>query len=138
MLEEAKKRDHRKAGQGAGSVYVYRGRPWFPILPSKGHDLKEYPDRLLERDPFKRELSGGFHSCDLKPQAVGDLGHWDHYKDNMYTTVIDEEDYAIKPMNCPGGMLVYKSQPRSYRDLPLRVANWVWFTVTRRAVSFTA
>lgn len=69
---------------------------------------------------------------------MGASGHWDHYKENMYTTVIDDEDYAIKPMNCPGGVLVYKSEPRSYRDLPLRLAEVGLYIVMRNPASCTA
>ena len=65
-------------------------------------------------------------------------GHWDHYKENMYTTTIDDTEFAIKPMNCPGSMLVYKSQPRSYRDLPLRMENSVWYTATKNPARSTA
>ena len=74
--------------------------------------------------PQAVRLCGDLHPHHPQPGACGTArGHWDHYKDNMYTTVIDGEDYAVKPMNCPGGMLVYKSEPHSYRDLPLRMGE---------------
>ena len=75
------------------------------------------------REVHKRYGYGDFHADSAEPRAVGRSGHWDHYKDNMYTTVIDDVPFGVKPMNCPGGMLVYKAEPHSYRDLPMRVGE---------------
>ena len=120
MLEEAKKRDHRKLGKELGLFMFTEEGPGF--LP-KGMTLKntliDYWREIHLRENYQEVSTPVILSRKLWETS----GHWDHYKDNMYTTVIDEEDYAIKPMNCPGGMLVYKSQPRSYRDLPLRVGE---------------
>ncbi len=123
MMEEAKKRDHRKLGRELGIFMMCDEGPGFPFFLPKGMVLK---NTLLE---YWRELhrKNGYVEIStpliLNRQLWENSGHWDHYKDNMYTTVIDGEDYAVKPMNCPGGMLVYKSQPRSYKDLPLRVGE---------------
>ena len=122
-IEEAKKRDHRKLGKELGLFMMTEEGPGFPFFLPKGMTLK---NTLLEywRECHKRygyvEISTPII---LNRQLWERSGHWDHYKQNMYTTVIDEEDYAIKPMNCPGGMLVYKNEPHSYRDLPLRMAE---------------
>ena len=122
-LEEAKKRDHRKLGRELGLFMMSEEGPGFPFFLPKGMVLK---NTLLEywRDCHKRygyvEIATPII---LNQHLWHQSGHWDHYKDNMYTTVIDEEDYAVKPMNCPGGMLVYKNEPHSYRDLPLRMAE---------------
>jgi len=122
-VEEAKKRDHRKLGRELGLFMMAEEGPGFPFFLPKGMDLK---NTLLE---YWRSVHRRYGYVEVQtPQILNrDLwlrsGHWDHYKENMYTTVIDEMDYAIKPMNCPGGMLVYKNQPRSYRDLPLRMAE---------------
>ena len=123
MLEEAAKRDHRKLGKELGLFMMTEEGPGFPFFLPKGMVLK---NTLLDywRQCHKRygyvEISTPII---LNQELWHRSGHWDHYKDNMYTTVIDGEDYAIKPMNCPGGMLVYKSEPHSYRDLPLRMAE---------------
>ena len=122
-LEEAKRRDHRKLGKELGLFMMADEGPGFPFFLPKGMVLK---NTLLDywRKCHKRygyvEISTPII---LNQELWHRSGHWDHYKDNMYTTVIDGEDYAIKPMNCPGGMLVYKSEPHSYRDLPLRVGE---------------
>ena len=122
-IEEAKKRDHRKLGKELGLFTFMDEGPGFPFFLPKGMVLK---NTLLDywRQCHKRygyvEISTPII---LNQELWHRSGHWDHYKDNMYTTVIDGEDYAIKPMNCPGGMLVYKSEPHSYRDLPLRMAE---------------
>ena len=122
-LEEAKRRDHRKLGKELGLFMMADEGPGFPFFLPKGMVLK---NTLLDywRQCHKRygyvEISTPII---LNQELWHRSGHWDHYKDNMYTTVIDGEDYAIKPMNCPGGMLVYKSEPHSYRDLPLRMAE---------------
>lgn len=123
MLEEAKKRDHRKLGKVLGLFMFTEEGPGFPFFLPKGMTLKntliDYWREIHLRENYQEVSTPVILSRKLWETS----GHWDHYKDNMYTTVIDEEDYAIKPMNCPGGMLVYKSQPRSYRDLPLRVGE---------------
>lgn len=119
-LEEAKKRDHRKLGKELGLFMFAEEGPGFPFFLPKGMVLK---NTLID---YWREIhtKAGYVEISTPIMLNQDLwhrsGHWDHYKDNMYTTVIDETDFALKPMNCPGGMLVYKSQPHSYRDLPLR------------------
>ena len=123
-MEEAKKRDHNKIGREleyfTTSDLIGQG---LPILLPKGARVIQTLQRFVEDEEQKR----GWLLTKTPYMAKSDLyklsGHWDHYKDNMYTTVIDEEDYAVKPMNCPGGMLVYKNQPHSYRDLPLRVGE---------------
>ena len=122
-IEEAKKRDHRKLGKELGLFMMTEEGPGFPFFLPKGMTLK---NTLLE---YWRECHKRYGYVEISTPIIlnQDLwhrsGHWDHYKDNMYTTVIDGEDYAVKPMNCPGGMLVYKSEPHSYRDLPLRMAE---------------
>ena len=122
-LEEAKKRDHRKIGKELGLFMIADEGPGFPFFLPKGMILKktliDYWIEIHTREDYV-EISSPMM---LNRKLWETSGHWDHYKENMYTTVIDEEDFAIKPMNCPGGMLVYKSQPRSYRDLPLRMGE---------------
>ncbi len=123
MMEEAKKRDHRKLGRELGLFMMCDEGPGFPFFLPKGMVLK---NTLLEywRDLHKKN---GYVEINtpiiLSRHLWENSGHWDHYKDNMYTTVIDDEDFAVKPMNCPGGMLVYKSEPHSYKDLPLRAGE---------------
>lgn len=123
MMEEAKKRDHRKLGKELGLFMFAEEGPGFPFFLPKGMTLKntliDYWREIHLREGYQEVSTPVILSRKLWETS----GHWDHYKENMYTTVIDDEDYAIKPMNCPGGMLVYKSQPRSYRDLPLRVGE---------------
>ena len=122
-LEEAKKRDHRKLGRELGLFMMADEGPGFPFFLPKGMVLK---NTLLDywRQVHKRY---GYVEISTPIMLNQDLwhrsGHWEHYKNNMYTTVIDGEDYAVKPMNCPGGMLVYKNEPHSYRDLPMRMAE---------------
>ena len=122
-IEEAKRRDHRKLGKELGLFMLTEEGPGFPFFLPKGMVLR---NTLIDywREVHKRygyvEVSTPMI---LNRQLWEQSGHWDHYKNNMYTTVIDGEDYAIKPMNCPGGMLVYASEPHSYRDLPLRVGE---------------
>ncbi|MCD8105850.1 MAG: threonine--tRNA ligase [Lachnospiraceae bacterium] len=122
-MEEAKKRDHRKLGKQLGLFMMADEGPGFPFFLPNGMILK---NTLLD---YWREIhtKAGYVEIStpiiLNRQLWETSGHWDHYKENMYTTVIDDEDYAIKPMNCPGGVLVYKSEPRSYRDLPLRMGE---------------
>ena len=123
MIEEAKKRDHRKLGRDLELFTIMDEGPGFPFFLPKGMVLK---NTLLD---YWRELhrKNGYEEIStpiiLNRSLWETSGHWDHYKDNMYTTVIDEQDYAVKPMNCPGGVLVYQSEPRSYRDLPLRLGE---------------
>ena len=123
MLEEAKKRDHRKLGKELKLFTLLEEGPGFPFFLPKGMIVK---NTLID---FWREIhkKAGYVEVStpiiLNRQLWERSGHWDHYKENMYTTVIDDEDYAIKPMNCPGGMLVYKQDLHSYRDLPLRVGE---------------
>ena len=123
MMEEAKKRDHRKLGKELGLFMFAEEGPGFPFFLPKGMTLKntliDYWREIHQREGYQEVSTPIILSRKLWENS----GHWDHYKDNMYTTVIDEEDYAVKPMNCPGGMLVYKNQPHSYRDLPLRVGE---------------
>ena len=123
MMEEAKKRDHRKLGKELGLFMMSDAGPGFPFFLPKGMILK---NTLLD---YWREIHKKAGYVEISTPIILNRslwetsGHWDHSKNNMYTTVIDGEDYAIKPMNCPGGVLVYASEPRSYRDLPLRMGE---------------
>ena len=122
-IEEAKRRDHRKLGKELGLFMMTEEGPGFPFFLPKGMVLK---NTLLD---YWRECHKRYGYVEISTPIILNQelwhrsGHWDHYKNNMYTTKIDGEDYAVKPMNCPGGMLVYKNQPHSYRDLPLRMAE---------------
>ena len=122
-LEEAKKRDHRKLGKELKLFTLMDEGPGFPFFLPKGMILKN----ILLDYWRKLHLKNGYQEIStpimLNRKLWETSGHWDHYRDNMYTTVIDDVDFAIKPMNCPGSVLVYKSEPRSYRDLPLRLAE---------------
>lgn len=123
LLEEAKKRDHRKIGREMDLFMMRDEAPGFPFFLPNGMVLK---NTLLE---YWREIhhKAGYVEISTPQIMSKDLwltsGHWDHYKDNMYTTTIDDEPYCIKPMNCPGGVLVYKSKPHSYRELPIRAGE---------------
>ena len=123
MLEEAKKRDHRKLGKELGLFMLADEGPGFPFFLPKGMVLR---NTLID---YWRQVHKRYGYVEISTPIILNQelwhrsGHWDHYKNNMYTTVIDGEDYAIKPMNCPGGMLVYKNEPHSYRDLPMRVGE---------------
>ncbi len=122
-LEEAKKRDHRKLGKELGLFTMMDEGPGFPFFLPKGMVLKnllvDYWRKIHTREGYV-EISTPM----MLNRALWETsGHWEHYRENMYTTVIDETDFAIKPMNCPGGMLVYKMEPHSYRDLPMRVGE---------------
>ena len=123
MMEEAKKRDHRKLGKELKLFALLDEGPGFPFFLPKGMVLK---NTLLD---YWREIHKKAGYVEISTPIILNRelwyrsGHWEHYKDNMYTTVIDGEDYAVKPMNCPGGMLVYKQDMHSYRDLPMRVAE---------------
>ncbi len=122
-IEEAKKRDHRKLGRELGLFMLTEEGPGFPFFLPKGMVLR---NTLID---YWRQVHKRYGYVEISTPMILNQelwhrsGHWDHYKNNMYTTVIDGEDYAVKPMNCPGGMLVYKSEPHSYRDLPLRVGE---------------
>ena len=122
-IEEAKKRDHRKLGKELGLFMLRDEGPGFPFFLPKGMVLR---NTLIDywRQVHKRYGYVEVSTPMMMNRALWEKsGHWDHYKNNMYTTVIDDTDFAIKPMNCPGGMLVYQSEPHSYRDLPLRVGE---------------
>jgi len=123
MMEEAKKRDHRRLGRELGLFMMHEAGPGFPFFLPKGvmlrNTLLEYWQEIHKKAGYQEIVTPIILSRSLWENS----GHWDHYKDNMYTTVIDEMDFAVKPMNCPGGMMTYASEPRSYRDLPLRMAE---------------
>ena len=123
LMEEAAKRDHRRLGKELELFTLLEEGPGFPFFLPKGMVLKNTLIdfwRQIHREAGYQEISTPMM---LNRSLWERSGHWDHYKNNMYTTVIDEEDFAVKPMNCPGGMLVYKNEPHSYRDLPLRVGE---------------
>ena len=123
MLEEAKRRDHRKIGREMDLFMMRDEAPGFPFFLPNGMILK---NELLN---YWREIHHKAGYVEIStPQIMSKhlwetSGHWDHYKDNMYSTIIDDEEYCIKPMNCPGGVLVYKSRPHSYRELPIRAGE---------------
>ncbi|MBR6507269.1 MAG: threonine--tRNA ligase [Clostridia bacterium] len=123
MLEEAKKRDHRKLGKELGLFMMTDDGPGFPFFLPNGMVLK---NTLID---YWREVHKRYGYVEISSPVILNRrlwersGHWGHYKQNMYTTKIDDEDFAIKPMNCPGGMLVYMNEPHSYRDLPLRAGE---------------
>lgn len=123
MLEEAKKRDHRKLGKELGLFMMTEEGPGFPFFLPNGMVLK---NTLID---YWREIHRKNNYVEISTPVMlsrhlwETSGHWDHYKENMYTTVIDDVDFAVKPMNCPGGILVYRSEPRSYRDLPIRMGE---------------
>ena len=123
LLDEAKKRDHRKLGKELGLFTLFEEGPGFPFFLPKGIILKnlliDYWRKLHTREGYV-EISTPIM---LNRQLWETSGHWEHYKDKMYTTSIDGADFAIKPMSCPGGMLVYKMEPRSYREFPLRISE---------------
>ncbi len=123
LLEEAEKRDHRRIGKEMGLFMLQDEAPGFPFFLPKGMLLK---NALID---YWRELHTRENYVEISTPLIMNRklwetsGHWDHYKDNMYSTQIDEETFCIKPMNCPGGVMVYRSQPHSYRELPMRVAE---------------
>ena len=123
LIEEAKKRDHRRIGQDMELFMFADEGPGFPFWLPNGTKLK---NALID---YWHEMMAKYNYDEVEtPQILSrklweTSGHWDHYKENMYTTLIDEEDFAVKPMNCPGACLIYKSKPRSYRDLPLKLAE---------------
>ncbi|MBQ7224271.1 MAG: threonine--tRNA ligase [Clostridia bacterium] len=123
MLEEAEKRDHRRIGKEMGLFMMCDEAPGFPFFLPKGMQIK---NTLID---YWREIHTRENYVEVSTPLIMNRklwetsGHWDHYKDNMYSTVIDEEIFCVKPMNCPGGVMVYRSQPHSYRDLPMRVGE---------------
>ena len=123
LLEEAAKRDHRKLGKELGLFVIKEEGPGFPFFLPKGMALRN------ELENFWREVHHDFEYDEIRTPIILNKhlwetsGHWDHYRENMYTTIIDDEEYAIKPMNCPGGILVYQNEMHSYRDFPLRYAE---------------
>ena len=123
LIAEAEKRDHRKIGKEMQLFMMVDEGPGFPFWLPNGMKLKN----ALSQYWREKQAEYGYELIEtptiLSRKLWETSGHWDHYKENMYTTTIDDEEYAIKPMNCPGACLVYKSQPRSYRDLPLRLAE---------------
>lgn len=123
ILEEAKKRDHKKLGKELELFMITGEGPGFPFFLPKGMVLRN----VLEDYWRKIHTLNGYQEVKTPVMLNEELwhrsGHWDHYKDNMYTTKIDEQDFALKPMNCPGGMLVYKSKMHSYKDLPIRMGE---------------
>ena len=123
MLEEAEKRDHRKIGREMDLFMMSDAGPGFPFWLPNGMRVKnalmQYWQEMQDAYGYEQVQTPIILSRKLWETS----GHWDHYKENMYTTLIDDEDYAVKPMNCPGACLIYKSRPRSYRDLPLKLAE---------------
>jgi len=123
MIEEAKKRDHRKLGKELELFFMSEEGPGFPFFLPKGIVVK---NELLK---YWREVhkKAGYVEIEtplkLSKHLWENSGHWDHYKDNMYTVKIDEEDFCVKPMNCPGGMMVYKNSMHSYKDFPIKAAE---------------
>ena len=122
-IEEAKKRDHRKIGREMDLFALYDEGPGFPFFMPKGMILRNQLENFWREEHAKRGYEEIKTPLILNEQLWRTSGHWDHYKDNMYFTKIDDEDYAIKPMNCPGSMLAYKRKMHSYRDLPIRLAE---------------
>ncbi len=123
QMEEAKRRDHRKLGKELDLFDIFDEGPGFPFFFPKGMVLRNTLENFWREEHIKAGYVEIKTPMILNQELWHRSGHWDHYKDNMYTVKIDEEDYAIKPMNCPGGMLVYKRKPHSYRDLPERAAE---------------
>ena len=123
MLEEAKKRDHKKLGKELELFMIAKEGPGFPFFLPKGMALRNVLEDFWRKKHVLNDYIEVKTPLVLNEELWHRSGHWDHYKDNMYTTKIDEMDYALKPMNCPGGMLVYKSNMRSYRDLPIRMGE---------------
>lgn len=123
LLEEAERRDHRKIGKEMGLFMFSDEAPGFPFFLPNGMAVK---NALID---YWRDIHAREHYVEVSTPMIMNRhlwetsGHWDHYKDNMYSTVIDEETFCVKPMNCPGGVMVYRSQPHSYRELPMRVGE---------------
>ncbi|GAA0748036.1 threonine--tRNA ligase [Clostridium oceanicum] len=123
MLEEAKKRDHRKLGKELDLFSMHEEGPGFPFFHPKGMVVRNTLENFWRDEHTKAGYQEIRTPLILNENLWHQSGHWDHYKENMYFTKIDNEDYAIKPMNCPGGILVYKNSMHSYRDLPLRLSE---------------
>ena len=123
LLEEAKKRDHKKLGRELGLFMMSEYAAGMPIFLPNGMILRN----VLEQFWYEEHTKEGYQFIKTPIMMSKELwetsGHWDHYKDNMYTTMVDEREFAIKPMNCPGAMLVYNSTLHSYKDLPLRMGE---------------
>ena len=122
-LEEAKKRDHRKIGKEMDLFAIFEEGPGFPFFLPKGMVIRNELEKYWREEHAKRGYTEIKTPLILNEQLWRTSGHWDHYKDNMYFTKIDDEDYAVKPMNCPGSMLVYKRKMYSYRDFPIRMGE---------------
>ncbi|NLN42345.1 MAG: threonine--tRNA ligase [Clostridiales bacterium] len=122
-LEEAKKRDHRKLGKELDLFSIHEEGPGFPFFHPKGMVLRNILEDFWRKEHIKRGYEEVKTPIILNQELWKRSGHWDHYKENMYFTEIDENDYAVKPMNCPGSMIVYKRKMHSYRDLPIRMAE---------------
>ena len=129
-IEEAKKRDHRRLGKELGLFIIAEEGPGFPFFLPRGMIIRNELEDLWR----KEHVRAGYQ--EIKTPVILNRSLWenrslDHYRENMYFTTIDEDDYAIKPMNCPGGILVYKEHLHSYRELPIRLGNWGWYTGTK-------
>lgn len=123
LLEEAERRDHRKIGKEMQLFMICEEGPGFPFFLPKGMALKNALINYWRDIHYREDYVEVSTPLIMNRKLWETSGHWDHYKDNMYSTKIDEEDYCIKPMNCPGGVMVYRSQPHSYRELPMRVGE---------------
>ncbi|NFD30348.1 threonine--tRNA ligase [Clostridium botulinum] len=123
MIEEAKKRDHRKLGKELDLFSIHEEGPGFPFFHPKGMIVRNILESFWREEHTKAGYQEIRTPLILNEALWHQSGHWDHYKENMYFTNIDDDDYAIKPMNCPGGILVYKNSMHSYRDLPLRLSE---------------
>ena len=123
MMEEAEKRDHRRIGKEMGLFMLCDEGPGFPFFLPNGMAIKNALIDYWRDIHYKAGYVEVSTPMIMNRHLWETSGHWDHYKDNMYATMIDDEDYCIKPMNCPGGVMVYRSQPHSYRELPMRVGE---------------
>ena len=122
-IREAKKRDHRKIGKDMDLFALYEEGPGFPFFMPKGMIIRNELENFWRKEHAKRGYVEIKTPLILNEELWHTSGHWDHYKENMYFTKIDDEEYAIKPMNCPGAMLAYKRRMWSYRDLPLKIGE---------------
>jgi threonyl-tRNA synthetase len=123
LIEEARRRDHRKLGAELDLFSIREEGPGFPFFHPKGMVLRNELENFWREEHKKRGYQEIRTPVILSRHLWEQSGHWDHYRENMYFTTIDEADFAVKPMNCPGGMLIYKSRPHSYRELPIRLAE---------------
>ncbi|MDI9447846.1 MAG: threonine--tRNA ligase, partial [Bacillota bacterium] len=123
LIEEARRRDHRKLGAELDLFSIREEGPGFPFFHPKGMVLRNELENFWREEHKKRGYQEIRTPIILSRHLWEQSGHWDHYRENMYFTTIDEADFAVKPMNCPGGMLIYKSRPHSYRELPIRLAE---------------